>query len=168
MAAASIVNNCSGVDTSKSQVITLATFTKFLESRQQEKLTDDEIKALVKVRKNIYNEIYNELLLLLLSKLKSSTPIEKIDRCLFFFSYLWNKNKRKRTLFLLFFFINYANIKYREYSLQRDETVVYLKKKENKIIYSNEIWKYALNTLNKQSQLIRLYKKKKNTSNKNI
>lgn len=40
-------------------------------------------------------------------------------------------------------------------------TVVYLKKKENKIIYSNEIWKYALNTLNKQSQLIRLYKKKK-------
>ncbi|CAK9829884.1 1-phosphatidylinositol 4,5-bisphosphate phosphodiesterase epsilon-1 [Anthophora retusa] len=48
VAAASIVNNCSGVDTSKSQVITLATFTKFLESRQQEKLTDDEIKALVK------------------------------------------------------------------------------------------------------------------------
>lgn len=44
-------------------------------------------------------------------------------------------------------------IKYREYSLQRDETVVYLKKKrkENNI-YSNEIWKYALN---KQSQLIR-------------
>ena len=54
VAAASIVNNCSGVDTSKSQVITLATFTKFLESRQQEKLTDDEIKALVKVHKNIY------------------------------------------------------------------------------------------------------------------
>ncbi|XP_076389293.1 1-phosphatidylinositol 4,5-bisphosphate phosphodiesterase epsilon-1 isoform X2 [Megachile rotundata] len=48
VAAASIVNNCSGVDTSKSQVITLATFTKFLESRQQEKLTDEEIKALVK------------------------------------------------------------------------------------------------------------------------
>lgn len=49
VAAASIINNCSGVDTSKSQVITLATFTKFLESRQQEKLNDDEIKALVKV-----------------------------------------------------------------------------------------------------------------------
>ncbi|XP_015511799.1 1-phosphatidylinositol 4,5-bisphosphate phosphodiesterase epsilon-1-like [Neodiprion virginianus] len=48
IAATSIVNNCSGVDTSKSQVITLTTFTKFLESRQQEKLTDDEIKALVK------------------------------------------------------------------------------------------------------------------------
>ncbi|XP_076227082.1 1-phosphatidylinositol 4,5-bisphosphate phosphodiesterase epsilon-1 [Nomia melanderi] len=48
VAAASIVNNCSGVDTSKSQVITLATFTKFLESRQQEKLTDEEVKALVK------------------------------------------------------------------------------------------------------------------------
>lgn len=49
VAAASIVNNCSGVDTSKSQVITLATFTKFLESRQQEKLSDEEIKALIKV-----------------------------------------------------------------------------------------------------------------------
>ncbi|XP_028982288.1 1-phosphatidylinositol 4,5-bisphosphate phosphodiesterase epsilon-1 [Diachasma alloeum] len=48
IAAASIVNNCSGVDTSKSQVITLATFTKFLESRQQEKLTEDQIKALIK------------------------------------------------------------------------------------------------------------------------
>lgn len=52
VATASIVNNCSGVDTSKSQVITLATFTKFLESRQQEKLNDDEIKALIKV--NVY------------------------------------------------------------------------------------------------------------------
>lgn len=52
VAAASIVNNCSGVDTSKSQVITLATFTKFLESRQQEKLSDDEIKVLIKV--NVY------------------------------------------------------------------------------------------------------------------
>lgn len=49
IAAASIVNNCSGVDTSKSQVITLATFTKFLESRQQEKLTDEQIKTLIKV-----------------------------------------------------------------------------------------------------------------------
>ncbi|XP_020282205.1 1-phosphatidylinositol 4,5-bisphosphate phosphodiesterase epsilon-1-like [Pseudomyrmex gracilis] len=48
VAAASIINNCSGVDTSKSQVITLATFTKFLESRQQEKLSDEEIKALIK------------------------------------------------------------------------------------------------------------------------
>ncbi|XP_071630783.1 LOW QUALITY PROTEIN: 1-phosphatidylinositol 4,5-bisphosphate phosphodiesterase epsilon-1-like [Temnothorax longispinosus] len=48
IAAASIINNCSGVDTSKSQVITLATLTKFLESRQQENLSDDEIKALIK------------------------------------------------------------------------------------------------------------------------
>lgn len=55
VAAASIVNNCSGVDTSKSQVITLATFTKFLESRQQEKLSDDEIKVLIKV--NVYRVI---------------------------------------------------------------------------------------------------------------
>jgi len=54
VAAASIVNNCSGVDTSKSQVITLATFTKFLESRQQEKMSDDEIKALIKV--NVYDD----------------------------------------------------------------------------------------------------------------
>lgn len=49
VAASSIVNNCSGVETSKSQVITLATFTKFLESRQQEKLSDENIKALIKV-----------------------------------------------------------------------------------------------------------------------
>lgn len=55
IAAASIVNNCSGVDTSKSQVITLPTFTKFLESRQQEKLTDDEIKALIKVSANRFS-----------------------------------------------------------------------------------------------------------------
>ena len=51
MAVSSIVNNSSGVDSSKSQVITLATFTKFLESRQQEKFTEDEIKALIKVCK---------------------------------------------------------------------------------------------------------------------
>lgn len=56
VASASIVNNCSGVDTSKSQVITLATFTKFLESRQQEKLTDDQIKALVKVSSNNFSK----------------------------------------------------------------------------------------------------------------
>ena len=49
IAAASIMDNCSGVDTSKSQVITLTTFTKFLESRQQEKFTDNQIKALIKV-----------------------------------------------------------------------------------------------------------------------
>ncbi|XP_011137962.1 1-phosphatidylinositol 4,5-bisphosphate phosphodiesterase epsilon-1 [Harpegnathos saltator] len=48
VAASSIVDNCSGVETSKSQVITLATFTKFLESRQQEKLSDENIKALIK------------------------------------------------------------------------------------------------------------------------
>lgn len=49
IAAASIVNNCSGVDTSKSQVITLATFKKFLETRQLEKLNDEQIKSLIKV-----------------------------------------------------------------------------------------------------------------------
>lgn len=48
-----MMDNCSGVDTSasKSQVITLATFTKFLESRQQEKLTMEQIQELIKVRK---------------------------------------------------------------------------------------------------------------------
>lgn len=55
VAASSIVDNCSGVETSKSQVITLATFTKFLESRQQEKLSDENIKTLIKV--NIYRII---------------------------------------------------------------------------------------------------------------
>jgi phosphatidylinositol phospholipase C epsilon len=49
IAAASIVSNCAGVDTSKSQVITLATFVKFLETRQMEQHTEDEVKALIQV-----------------------------------------------------------------------------------------------------------------------
>lgn len=51
IAAASIVSNCAGVDTSKSQVITLATFSKFLETRQMEQRTEEEIKSLVQVFK---------------------------------------------------------------------------------------------------------------------
>ncbi|XP_067003645.2 1-phosphatidylinositol 4,5-bisphosphate phosphodiesterase epsilon-1 isoform X2 [Anabrus simplex] len=47
IAAASIVSNCAGVDTSKSQVITLSAFTKFLETRQMEQRTEEEVKALV-------------------------------------------------------------------------------------------------------------------------
>jgi phosphatidylinositol phospholipase C epsilon len=49
IAAASIVSNCAGVDTSKSQVITLATFVKFLETRQMEQHSEDEVKALIQV-----------------------------------------------------------------------------------------------------------------------
>jgi phosphatidylinositol phospholipase C epsilon len=49
IAAASIVSNCAGVDTSKSQVITLPTFVKFLETRQMEQHSEDEVKALIQV-----------------------------------------------------------------------------------------------------------------------
>ncbi|XP_046989883.1 1-phosphatidylinositol 4,5-bisphosphate phosphodiesterase epsilon-1-like [Schistocerca americana] len=47
IATASIVTNCAGMDTSKSQVITMQTFSKFLETRQMEQRTEDEIKALI-------------------------------------------------------------------------------------------------------------------------
>ncbi|XP_075223466.1 1-phosphatidylinositol 4,5-bisphosphate phosphodiesterase epsilon-1-like isoform X4 [Lycorma delicatula] len=46
--ASSIICNCAGVDTSKSQVITLANFQKFLESKQMEQYTEDEVKDLIK------------------------------------------------------------------------------------------------------------------------
>lgn len=49
IAAASIFTNCAGIDTNNSQVITLSTFTKFLETRQMENKTVDEIKALIDV-----------------------------------------------------------------------------------------------------------------------
>lgn len=49
IATASILSNCAGVDTSKSQVITLATFVKFLETRQMEQHTEDEVKTLIQV-----------------------------------------------------------------------------------------------------------------------
>ena len=49
IAAASIVSNCAGVDTSKSQVITLPTFSKFLETRQMEQHSEEEVKALIQV-----------------------------------------------------------------------------------------------------------------------
>lgn len=44
IAAASIVNNCAGVDTSKSQVVTLANFVKFLETEQLDQRTEDEVR----------------------------------------------------------------------------------------------------------------------------
>ncbi|KAG5892290.1 hypothetical protein JTB14_020321 [Gonioctena quinquepunctata] len=47
IAAASIFTNCAGIDTSNSQVITLSTFAKFLETRQMESRTEEQIKALI-------------------------------------------------------------------------------------------------------------------------
>lgn len=53
IAAASIFTNCAGIDTNNSQVITLSTFTKFLETRQMENKTVDEIKDLINVRSEL-------------------------------------------------------------------------------------------------------------------
>lgn len=47
IAAASIFTNCAGIDTNNSQVITMSTFAKFLETRQMEVWTDDDVKALI-------------------------------------------------------------------------------------------------------------------------
>ncbi|CAG9772903.1 unnamed protein product [Ceutorhynchus assimilis] len=47
IAAASIFTNCAGIDTNNSQVITLSTFTKFLETRQMEIRTEEEVKDLI-------------------------------------------------------------------------------------------------------------------------
>lgn len=50
IATSSIVSNCAhGVDTSKSQVITLNNFSKFLETKQLEQLTEDDVKDLIQV-----------------------------------------------------------------------------------------------------------------------
>nr|XP_024217236.1 1-phosphatidylinositol 4,5-bisphosphate phosphodiesterase epsilon-1 [Halyomorpha halys] len=47
IATSSIVTNCAGVDTSKSQVITLSNFAKFLETKQLEQHTEEEVKELI-------------------------------------------------------------------------------------------------------------------------
>lgn len=44
IAAASIVNNCAGVETAKSQVVTLANFVKFLTEEQLEQTSDEEVR----------------------------------------------------------------------------------------------------------------------------
>lgn len=49
IAAASIFTNCAGIDSNNSQVITISTFTKFLETRQMEKRTESEIIELINV-----------------------------------------------------------------------------------------------------------------------
>lgn len=48
MCAASIVHNCAGIDTSNTQVITISTLKKFLETRQMEMKTEDDIRAIIK------------------------------------------------------------------------------------------------------------------------
>ncbi|KAL1506208.1 hypothetical protein ABEB36_005610 [Hypothenemus hampei] len=47
IAAASLFTNCAGIDTNNSQVITLSTFAKFLETRQMETRTEEEVKGLI-------------------------------------------------------------------------------------------------------------------------
>lgn len=49
IAASSIFTNCAGIDTNNSQVITLSTFTKFLETRQMEVWSEEDVKALINV-----------------------------------------------------------------------------------------------------------------------
>lgn len=49
IAAASIFTNCAGIDTNNSQVITISTFTKFLETRQMETRSQEEIVELINV-----------------------------------------------------------------------------------------------------------------------
>lgn len=53
IAAASIFTNCAGIDTNNSQVITLSTFAKFLETRQMEVWSEDEVKNLIHVSRFI-------------------------------------------------------------------------------------------------------------------
>lgn len=43
------MNNCVGVDSTDMQVITYPTLQKFLESRQMESKSEEEVKAIVKV-----------------------------------------------------------------------------------------------------------------------
>ncbi|XP_055387765.1 1-phosphatidylinositol 4,5-bisphosphate phosphodiesterase epsilon-1-like [Condylostylus longicornis] len=47
IAASSILTNCAGIDTASNQVITVSTLKKFLEARQMEIKTDDEVKAII-------------------------------------------------------------------------------------------------------------------------
>lgn len=47
IAASSIFTNCAGIDTNNTQIITLSTFTKFLESRQSEVWMENDVKSLI-------------------------------------------------------------------------------------------------------------------------
>lgn len=48
MCAASIVSNCAGTETTSAQVITISTLKKFLETRQMEVKTEDEIRGIIR------------------------------------------------------------------------------------------------------------------------
>lgn len=47
IAASSILSNCAGIDTSNTQVITVSTLKKYLEARQMEIKTEEEIKVII-------------------------------------------------------------------------------------------------------------------------
>lgn len=49
MASASIISNCAGIDTSNTQVITMSTLRKFLETRQMETKSEEEVRAIIRV-----------------------------------------------------------------------------------------------------------------------
>lgn len=49
IASSSIISNCAGVDTLKSQVITLPNFIKFLETKQMEHRSEDEVREFIQV-----------------------------------------------------------------------------------------------------------------------
>lgn len=49
MASASIISNCAGIDTSNTHVITMSTLRKFLETRQMEIKSEDEVRAIIRV-----------------------------------------------------------------------------------------------------------------------
>lgn len=49
IATASIISNSAGIDTSRSQIITLSNFSKFLETKQLERLSEAEVIALIRV-----------------------------------------------------------------------------------------------------------------------
>lgn len=50
IAASSILTNCAGIDTSSMQVITSSTLRKFLEARQMENKSEEDIQLIIKVR----------------------------------------------------------------------------------------------------------------------
>lgn len=52
IASSSIISNCAGVDTLKSQVITLPNFIKFLETKQMEHRSEDEVREFIQVMQN--------------------------------------------------------------------------------------------------------------------
>lgn len=50
IAASSILANCAGIDTSSTQVITCSTLRKFLEARQMEIKSEEEVRSIIKVK----------------------------------------------------------------------------------------------------------------------